>query len=302
MLYTDYMPYLKSGKVRDIYEYDEKHYLFRTSNRISAFDVVLQDEIPNKGSVLNELTVFWMRMFKDVVPNHLSDMEPPQPLPSEQKGQLMVVKKLTPLPIEAIVRGYIIGSGWKDYQETGKICGIELPKGLKQASHLPNPIYTPSTKAFGGHDVNISFEETEFLVRNKYGKCIPWASDDLKQCLPRLIKEVSINLYLKALIHALERGIIIADTKFEFGLDDDCKLHLIDEVLTPDSSRFWSKDEYQAGMSPPSYDKQIIRDYLETSGWDKKSTPPKLPAEIIEKTAARYEEIKERLMGPPIRI
>ena len=260
--------------------------LIVTSDRLSAFDVVLPDPIPGKGVMLTEISNFWFSQMADLIPNHLSELklEDVLPDPAERnavKDRSIIVKKLTPLPVEAIVRGYIIGSGWKDYQSSGAICGIELPTGLQQAERLSTPIYTPSSKAaVGDHDINIDFAATEALIGEK---------------MAARVREISIAIYLRAATFALERGIIIADTKFEFGLDEQGQLVLIDEVLTPDSSRFWPTAEYQIGQSPPSYDKQIIRDYLETLDWDKTPPGPRLPKEVIERTRARYLEVVEKL-------
>ncbi len=277
---------LHSGKVRDIYAIDDAHLLIITSDRLSAFDVILPQPIPGKGEVLTRVANFWFGRTKEIIPNHLSDMPLESVIPdAAQREQLgdraIIVKRLKPLPIEAIVRGYLIGSGWKDYQKTGSVCGIELPTGLQQADKLPEAIYTPSTKAaVGEHDENISYEQTIDLLGEEMAK---------------KVRDMSLKIYTEAADYARERGIIIADTKFEFGVDDEGTLHLIDEVLTPDSSRFWPADQYQPGISPPSFDKQIVRDYLETLDWDKKAPGPELPAEIIEKTSAKYAEAEERL-------
>lgn len=269
---------LRSGKVRDIYEYDKEHLLIYTSNRISAFDVVLPDEIPGKGEVLQSVSNYWMKKFTFLIPNHMTDIEVPKEFDSKQS---MVVKKLQPLSVEAIVRGHLIGSGWKEYQEIGSVCGIMLPENLQLADVLPEPIFTPSTKAdVGDHDVNITYEQMENIIGGM---------------LAAQVKMYSLALFALASFEALSKGIVIADTKFEFGTDIDGKLHLIDEVLTPDSSRFWAADCYKVGTSPPSYDKQIVRDYLETLDWNKKPPGPKLPQEIIDKTAQKYKEIKKRL-------
>jgi len=281
------LPLLNSGKVRDIYAVGDDHLLIVTTDRLSAFDVVLPDPIPGKGAVLTELSNFWFRRMEKLVPNHLSDRSLEEVLPdaSEREaiaGRAIVVRKLTPLPVEAIVRGYIIGSGWKDYQKTGAVCGIKLPQGLQQAQQLPEAIYTPSTKAeIGEHDENIDYGKTEELLGA--GRAAQ-------------VRELSLRIYREAAAYARERGIIIADTKLEFGLDGEDRLYLIDEVLTPDSSRFWPVDSYQVGMSPPSFDKQYVRDYLETLDWDKKAPGPKLPREVIDNTAAKYREARERLI------
>jgi phosphoribosylaminoimidazole-succinocarboxamide synthase len=280
------LPRLGKGKVRDIYAVGADKMLIVTSDRLSAFDVVLPDPIPDKGRVLNEMANFWFSRLGHIVPNQLTGIDPASVVQKEEipqvEGRSVVVKKLKPLPIEAVVRGYIIGSGWKDYQKTGKVCGIELPKGLQQAQKLPQPIFTPATKAETGHDENISFDEAAKLI----GK--PMADK---------VREVSIRLYREASEFAATKGIIIADTKFEFGLDDQGNLVLIDEVLTADSSRFWPADSYQVGISPPSYDKQYVRDYLETLDWDKTPPAPKLPGEVIAKTSDKYREALQRLTG-----
>ena len=280
------LPLLHKGKVRDIYDIDEDHMLIVTTDRISAFDVVMPNAITGKGSILNEVTSFWMKKLAHIIPNQLSDLKLEDVLPdaeerAEVENHAMVVKKLKALPIEAIVRGYLIGSGWKDYQATGSVCGIELPAGLQLSDKLPKAIYTPSSKAaVGEHDENIDFAQTEALV----GKDIA-----------EQIRDVSLLLYKQASAHALERGIIIADTKFEFGLDSNGTLTLIDEVLTPDSSRFWPADQYQPGSSPPSFDKQFVRDYLETLDWNKTAPGPTLPDDIIQKTAEKYQQAKQLL-------
>jgi phosphoribosylaminoimidazole-succinocarboxamide synthase len=256
------------------------------SDRLSAFDVVLPDPIPDKGRVLNEMANFWFERLGHVVPNQLTGIDPESVVQQNERDQVrgrsVVVKKLRPLPIEAVVRGYIIGSGWKDYQKTGKVCGIELPKGLKQAQKLPEPIFTPATKAAEGHDENISFAQVEQLI----GK--PLAAR---------VRDVSIRLYKEAADYAATRGIIIADTKFEFGLNSQNELVLIDEVLTADSSRFWPADSYRVGMSPPSFDKQFVRDYLESLTWDKTPPAPKLPEDVIARTSQKYRDALERLTG-----
>ena len=277
---------LGRGKVRDIYAVGEDKMLIVTSDRLSAFDVVLPDPIPDKGRVLNEMANFWFSKLGHIVPNQLTGIDPESVVSeserSQVKGRSVVVKKLKPLPIEAVVRGYIIGSGWKDYQKTGKVCGIELPKGLQQAQKLPQPIFTPATKAETGHDENISFAEVERLI----------GSD-----LAARVRDISIRLYQEASEYAAKKGIIIADTKFEFGLNEKNEIVLIDEVLTADSSRFWPADSYQVGVSPPSYDKQYVRDYLETLDWDKTPPAPRLPAEVIRKTSEKYREALQRLTG-----
>jgi len=280
------LPRLGKGKVRDIYAVGNDKMLIVTSDRLSAFDVVLPDPIPDKGRVLNEMANFWFDKLGHIVPNQLTGIDPVSVVAKDEvpqvAGRAVVVKKLKALPIEAVVRGYIIGSGWKDYQKTGKVCGIELPKGLQQAQKLPEPIFTPATKAESGHDENISYAEVEKLI----GKD-----------LAARVREVSIRLYKEASDYAAKKGIIIADTKFEFGLDEKNQVVLIDEVLTADSSRFWPADSYKVGMSPPSYDKQYVRDYLETLDWDKTPPAPKLPPEVIAKTSEKYREALERLTG-----
>ena len=277
---------INRGKVRDIYRVDEDHMLIVTTDRLSAFDVILPQPIPGKGEVLTRVANFWFERTGHIVPNHLSGISVDQVVhDTKERGTLgdrgVVVRKLKALPVEAIVRGYIIGSGWKDYQRTGTVCGIELPGGLQQADRLPEAIYTPSTKAeIGAHDENIDFVRTVDLLGAE---------------LAAQVRDVSLRIYTECAAYASERGIIIADTKFEFGLDDDGRLHLIDEVLTPDSSRFWPADQYRPGISPPSFDKQFVRDYLETLDWDKTPPAPALPTDILEKTAAKYREAEDRL-------
>ncbi|MEE8482524.1 MAG: phosphoribosylaminoimidazolesuccinocarboxamide synthase [Acidiferrobacterales bacterium] len=280
------LPLIHKGKVRDIYQVDGDHLLIVTTDRLSAFDVILPQPIPGKGAILTATSNFWFERFKDVVRNQLSDKTLAEVVPDDKErapleGRSIVVKKLNALPVEAIVRGYLIGSGWKDYQKTGAVCGITLPKGLQMADKLPEAIYTPSTKAdVGKHDENIDFESTVKI---------------LGQELAEQVRDVSLKLYREAASYALGRGIIIADTKFEFGTDNDGNLVLIDEVLTPDSSRFWPANEYKVGTSPPSFDKQYVRDYLETLDWDKKAPGPSLPPEVIEQTASKYREALRRL-------
>ncbi len=277
---------LSRGKVRDIYEVDKNHLLIVTTDRLSAFDVVLPNPIPGKGRVLTRVSNFWFEKMTHVIPNHLSQLKLKDIIPDpEQRAQVadraIIVKRLTPLPVEAIVRGYLIGSGWKDYQQSGKVCGITLAKGLQQAEKLPEAIYTPSSKAAAGdHDENITFEQT-----------IPLLGKEMAET----IKNVSIQLYTEAAEYAKQQGIIIADTKFEFGVDDDGKLFLIDEALTPDSSRFWPAEQYQVGISPPSFDKQYIRDYLETLDWDKTAPGPSLPEEVAQVCADKYAEAEAKL-------
>ena len=279
-------PLIGRGKVRDIYSIDDDHLLIVTTDRLSAFDVVMPDPVPGKGEVLTQISLFWFRMMQDVIENQLTSrtidevIADPE-LREQLRRRALVVKRLKPLPIEAVVRGYLIGSGWKDYQQTGKVCGIPLPPGLQQAERLPETLFTPSSKAEAGtHDENISFEQVIGLVGER---------------LASRLRDVSIQIYEVAAAHALQRGIIIADTKFEFGLDDEGRLYLIDEVLTPDSSRFWPVEEDEVGISPPSFDKQFVRDYLETLDWDKTAPGPDLPQEIIEKTAEKYREALRRL-------
>jgi len=290
-LYESDLPKLKllnRGKVRDIYDIDEQHLLIVTTDRLSAFDVVMPQPIPGKGEVLTRVANFWFRRMQHILPNHLSDIPLSDVVPDEDERRLLgdralIVRKLKPLPVEAIVRGYLIGSGWKDYQQTGTVCGIKLPQGLQLADRLPEAIYTPSTKAGAGeHDENISYEKSVELMGEEVAS---------------KVRDYSLRIYNQAAAYALERGIIIADTKFEFGLDDEGKLYLIDEVLTPDSSRFWPADQYRPGISPPSFDKQFVRDYLETLDWNKTAPGPDLPEEIIRKTAEKYAEAEQRLTG-----
>jgi len=279
---------LHSGKVRDMYEIDDKHLLIVTTDRLSAFDVVLPTPIPGKGGVLNAVSNFWFNQLAHIVPNHVSNMSLEQAIPDANERlavgkHAIVVKRLKPLPIEAIVRGYLIGSGWKEYQNTGAVCGIELPAGLRMADQLPEPIFTPSTKAdLGAHDENISLAQMCDIIGVE---------------LAEQMRDISLQLYREAAAFALEKGIIIADTKFEFGLDGDGTLTLIDEALTPDSSRFWPVDEYQPGMSPPSFDKQFVRDWLETLDWNKQAPGPAVPDAIRDKTSEKYREALQRLTG-----
>ena len=275
------LPFLHSGKVRDIYAVGEDKLLVIQTDRLSAFDVILDDPIEGKGEMLTALSDFWFKKLGHLMPNHLTGIDPESVVQGEDeraqvRGRAMVVKKLQPLTIEAIVRGYIIGSGWKDYQKTGMVCGIQLPAGLKEAQKLPQTLFTPSTKApMGQHDENISYEEAE----KRIGKEVA-----------RQVRDAAITLYTQAAEYAATRGIIIADTKFEFGTDAAGKIYLIDEILTADSSRFWPAAQYQVGMSPPSFDKQFVRDWLETQQWDKKPPAPRLPADILAKTAEKYRE------------
>jgi phosphoribosylaminoimidazole-succinocarboxamide synthase len=280
------MKLLHAGKVRDNYAVDEQNMLIVTTDRMSAFDVVLPDPIPQKGWVLTQISNFWFDRTRHIVPNHLTGRSLAQlPLPAAElaalEGRAIIVKRLKPLPLEAIVRGYLIGSGWKDYQRTGNVCGIELPAGLAQAQRLPAPMFTPATKAdVGAHDENISFAEASVL---------------LGATLAQQVRATALALYRFAADYARARGIIIADTKFEFGLDAAGQLTLMDEVLTPDSSRFWPADTYRVGSSPPSFDKQYLRDYLESLGWDKRAPGPALPAEVITRTRDKYLEALQRL-------
>jgi len=283
------LPLIHRGKVRDIYDAGPEYLLIVTSDRLSAFDVVLPDPIPGKGAVLNGISRFWFQKSAHIIPNQLTGLSVEDVVkdPEEQallRGRTVIVKKLRALPVEAVARGYLIGSGWKDYQATGAICGIPLPRGLELAARLPEPLFTPASKApKGQHDENIGYDEVRRL---------------LGEVLAEKVKETTLKIYSFAAKYALERGIIIADTKFEFGVDKKGDLFLIDEVLTPDSSRFWPVDAYQAGISPPSFDKQYVRDYLETLDWGKKAPGPKLPAEVIAKTAEKYQEAYRRLTQP----
>lgn len=282
MLYSDIksLQFLHRGKVRDIYAVGEDRLLVVQTDRLSAFDVILPDPIPGKGQVLTAMSNFWFARLGHVVPNHLTGADPSTVVTSAERGQVegraMVVRRLKPLMIEAVVRGYVVGSGWKEYQATGKVCGIKLPADLKQADKLPEPIFTPATKAPAGeHDENILFEEAERIIGQRYA---------------REVRDVSLRLYQEAANYAASKGIIIADTKFEFGVDDAGTVVLIDEILTPDSSRFWPAASYRAGMSPPSFDKQFVRDWLESQPWNKKAPAPHLPPDILLKTAEKYSE------------
>ena len=280
------LPLVNRGKVRDIYGVGEDHLLIVTTDRLSAFDVVLPTAIPGKGAVLTAVSNFWFARTRDLIPNHLSELRLEQVLPdaaerAQVEGRAIVVRKLDPLPVEAIVRGYLAGSGWKDYRRGGAVCGIPLPAGLREADKLPEPLFTPSTKAeLGAHDENISFEKMIDLVGRETAE---------------RVRDVSLAIYTRARDHAETRGIIVADTKFEYGLDKDGELVLIDEAVTPDSSRFWPIDSYAPGASPPSFDKQFVRDYLETLDWDKTAPGPELPAEIAARTAEKYREAQRRL-------
>ena len=274
------------GKVRDIYAVDDEHLLLVTTDRLSAYDVILPDPIPGKGMVLTQISLFWFGMMADLVPNQLTDLTVDDvvqdaALAPLYRDRALVVKRLQPLPIEAVVRGYLIGSGWRDYCETGMVCGIKLPDGMQQAAALPRTLFTPASKAEAGeHDENISFDDVVDL---------------LGEPLAVQVRDLSIAIYERAARYALERGIIIADTKFEFGLDDDGELYLIDEVLTPDSSRFWPLDRYQTGISPPSFDKQFVRDYLDGLDWDKTAPGPALPEAVAAKTGEMYQQALSRL-------
>ena len=275
------LKFLHRGKVRDIYAVGDDQLLVIQSDRLSAFDVILPDPIPGKGAVLTAMSNFWFAKLGHVIPNHLTNIAPESVVAANERDQVagrsMVVRKFTPLMIEAVVRGYIIGSGWKDYQKTGMVCGIKLPAGLKEAEKLPEVIFTPATKAPAGqHDENISFAEAEKIVGADFAA---------------RVRAVSIQLYSEAAAYAQTKGVIIADTKFEFGVDAAGSLYLIDEILTPDSSRFWPAAEYRTGISPPSFDKQIVRNWLETQPWNKKHPAPKLPADVLANTTAKYQEV-----------
>lgn len=282
------LPLLHKGKVRDIYEVDANHMLVIATDRISAFDVIMPGPIPNKGALLTQVSNFWFERFSDLIPNQvssitLSDLHLSNDEMEQAEGRSVVVKRLNALPIEAIVRGYLIGSGWKEYQSKQSVCGISLPANIPLAGKLPKTLFTPSTKAAAGeHDENISYEQTVALVGENVAK---------------QVRDVSISLYENAAEYALTKGIVIADTKFEFGLDENGALTLIDEVLTPDSSRFWPADEYVPGQNPSSFDKQYIRDYLETLNWNKKAPGPALPDEIIKNTQAKYQEAADKLLS-----
>ena len=280
------LPMIGRGKVRDIYGVDDDHLLIVTTDRLSAYDVVLPDPIPGKGAVLTKISLFWFEMMADIIDNQLTslaidDVVKDTALCDRIRDQSLVVKRLEPLPIEAVVRGYLIGSGWRDYQDTQQVCGIDLPRGLRQAEKLPATLFTPASKAGAGdHDENISYDTVVEMIGEN---------------LASRVRDVSIQIYERAAAYALQRGIIIADSKFEFGLDDNDRLHIIDEVLTPDSSRFWPIDGYEVGTSPPSYDKQFVRDYLDTLDWDKAAPGPNLPSDILTHTAAKYREALTRM-------
>ncbi|KAF3999806.1 phosphoribosylaminoimidazolesuccinocarboxamide synthase [Glaciimonas immobilis] len=286
------LPLLGTGKVRDNYAVGTDKILILTTDRLSAFDVVMSEPIPGKGKVLNQMSDFWFEKLAGIVPNHLTGIAPESVVAPEEveqvRGRAVVAKRLEPIMVEAVVRGYIIGSGWKDYQATGAICGVTLPVGLQQAAKLEEPIFTPAAKAeMGSHDENITYDDMERRIGTE---------------LSATIRDISIKLYKTAAEYAATRGIIIADTKFEFGLDQHGVLHLMDEVLTADSSRFWPAESYAVGISPPSFDKQFVRDYLETvTSWHKTAPAPALPAEVIEKTGAKYREALESLTGQTLK-
>ena len=285
------LPLLGRGKVRDNYAVGDDKILIVTTDRLSAFDVIMNEPIPGKGMVLNQMTDFWFDQLGDIVPNHLTGIAPESVVAPEEaeqvRGRAVVAKRLEPIMVEAVVRGYLIGSGWNDYQASGSVCGIQLPTGLRQADKLPEPIFTPAAKAeLGEHDENISYDDMERRIGTE---------------LSATIRDISIKLYQAASDFAATRGIIIADTKFEFGLDTHGVLHLMDEVLTADSSRFWPADSYQPGSSPPSFDKQFVRDYLETLTWNKTAPAPSLPPDVIDKTQAKYLEAIERLTGAKLK-
>jgi phosphoribosylaminoimidazole-succinocarboxamide synthase len=282
------LPFLHRGKVRDIYAVGDDKLLIVQTDRLSAFDVILPDPIPGKGEVLTALSNFWLNKLHHIIPNHLTGVAPESVVKTDAdraqvRDRAFVAKKLKPLPIEAIVRGYLAGSGWKDYQKIGKVCGIALPAGLREAEKLPEPLFTPSTKAaVGDHDENISFAQAVEL---------------LGEARAKEVRKATLALYIEAANYAATKGIIIADTKFEFGVDDAGKLYLIDEALTPDSSRFWPADQYRVGGNPPSFDKQFVRDWLEASGWNKKDPAPHIPGDVLQKTADKYREALARLTG-----
>lgn len=282
------LPLLHRGKVRDLYAVGDDKLLVVQTDRLSAFDVILADPIQGKGEVLTTVSNFWFDKLRHVIPNHLTGIPPESVVNGEVeqaqvRGRAFVTKKLKPLPIEAIVRGYLVGSGWKDYQKTGAVCGIALPAGLREAEKLPQPLFTPSTKAaVGDHDENISFAQAvELLGENRAIE----------------VRDATLRLYIEAADYAATKGIIIADTKFEFGVDESGKMYLIDEALTPDSSRFWPADQYCVGCNPPSFDKQFVRDWLEASGWNKQAPAPRIPQEVLQKTSDKYREAQLRLLG-----
>ena len=295
------LPLLSKGKVRDIYAVDADKLLIVTTDRLSAFDVILPNPIPRKGEVLTAVADFWFEKLGHIVPNQLTGVDPESVVAENERdqvrGRAVVVKRLKPLPIEAVVRGYVIGSGWKDYQETGAICGIALPAGLKLAAKLPSPIFTPATKAeVGDHDENISFATAQANTAAAFAEHLAGTGKNGAELVSEA-RSAAIALYEEAAAFARGQGIIIADTKFEFGVDAAGTLHLIDEALTPDSSRFWPADQYEEGKNPPSYDKQYVRDYLETLDWNKKAPGPSLPADVIAHTSAKYVEAYEKLTG-----
>lgn len=282
------LPLLHRGKVRDLYAVDEQHLLIVQTDRLSAFDVILPNPVPGKGQVLTTLSNFWFAKLGHIIPNHLSGIAPEDVVKTDKDraqifGRAFVVKRLKPLPIEAIVRGYLVGSGWKEYKKSGSVCGISLPAGLQEAQKLPQPLFTPSTKAMAGeHDENISYEQVVKLMGEARAK---------------EVSATSLALYVQAAEYAATKGIIIADTKFEFGVDASGKMYLIDEALTPDSSRFWPAEEYRVGSNPPSFDKQFVRDWLESSGWNKQPPAPQVPAAVLQKTSDKYHEALRRLMA-----
>jgi phosphoribosylaminoimidazole-succinocarboxamide synthase len=282
------LPLIGRGKVRDIYSVDDGHLMIVTTDRLSAYDVVLPDPVPMKGKILTDISLRWFGMMADLVDNQLTDRNVGDVLDDAElvaalRDRALVVKRLKPLPIEAVVRGYLIGSGWRDYQATGRTSGIELPEGMQLAEKLPHTMFTPASKAEAGeHDENISFDDVVALIGDR---------------LATRVRELSIAIYERAAAYALQRGIIIADTKFEFGLDEEGQLHIIDELITPDSSRFWPVDEYEVGTSPPSFDKQFVRDYLDTLDWDKTAPGPALPADVLRQTSDKYQEAFTRLFG-----
>ena len=282
------LPLLHRGKVRDLYAVDDQHLLIVQTDRLSAFDVILPNPVPGKGQVLTTLSNFWFAKLGYIIPNHLSGIAPEDVVKSDAdraqiKGRAFVVKRLRPLPIEAIVRGYLVGSGWKEYKKSGSVCGIALPAGLQEAQQLPQPLFTPSTKAVAGeHDENISFDQVVKLMG---------------EARANEVRAAALALYSQAAEYAATKGIIIADTKFEFGVDTTGRMYLIDEALTPDSSRFWPAESYRVGSNPPSFDKQFVRDWLEASGWNKQPPAPQVPAEVLQKTSDKYHEALRRLMG-----
>ena len=281
------LPLLHRGKVRDLYAVDDQHLLIVQTDRLSAFDVILPNPVPGKGQMLTDLSNFWFAKLGHIIPNHLSGIAPEDVVKTDAdraqiKGRAFVVKRLKTLPIEAIVRGYLVGSGWKEYKKSGAVCGIKLPAGLLEAQQLPQPLFTPSTKAVAGeHDENISFDQVVKLMG---------------EARANEVRAASLALYSQAAEYAATKGIIIADTKFEFGVDATGKMYLIDEALTPDSSRFWPAESYRAGSNPPSFDKQFVRDWLEASGWNKKAPAPRIPGDVLQKTADKYREALVRLM------